>query len=142
MHGTLKSECVSSELNLQQQKMKFSEFQDYYNFERPHEGINQVTPGSIYSPSERIWSGRLTSPIYQKDYKLVKVRVSGQIKFKGQNIFIGRALANEHVGLEETECGHKIYYGPIYLADIDLEGNLNVPRILGRKDNKFKCDFY
>jgi putative transposase len=136
MHGTLKSEFIFPELNLKEQKMKLDEFQNYYNFERPHEGINQLTPGSIYERSERVWRGKFKPPEYPDSFKKAKVRGSGQIKFKGKDIFIGRTLLEEYVGLEEGENGFKVYYGPIYLADINLKGELNISRREGRIRNK------
>lgn len=143
MHETLKAESVFPELNLPEQKVKLSEFQDYYNFDRPHEGIGMATPGSIYRVSDRVWNGKLKSPVYPDDYKTAKVRVSGQIKLKGKEIFIGRTLTDEYVGLEEIEQGFKVYYGPIYLANINLEGDLIYSQRQGRKVNKkIKGDFY
>lgn len=143
MHGTLKSEAIFSELNLEKQKMKLKDFQYYYNFVRPHEGINQVTPGSIYNISDRVWTGKLRSPEYQDDYQKVRVRISGQITINDKDIFIGKTLKDEYVGLKEIETGFKMYYGPIYLAEISREGEMLVSRRKGRdRSKKFKSDFY
>lgn len=142
MHSTLKREGINPKLNLEEQKISLDEFQHYYNFERPHEGISQATPGSVYSPSNRIWDGKFTSPEYLDDFKKVKVRASGQTKLKGKDIFIGRALAGEYIGLEETEMGFKIFYGPIYLGVMNFEGEVTIPRREGRVRKKIKSDFY
>jgi putative transposase len=144
MHGTLESEAVFPELNVEKQKMKLEEFQYYYNFVRPHEGINQETPGSIYRLSDRAWTGIFKSPEYRDDYKKVKVRQSGQINLNGKkDMYIGKSLIDEYVGIEETETECKVYYGPIYLGNITQEGELAISRRKGRDRNKKnKSDFY
>lgn len=143
MHGTLKAEAVFPELNLKEQEMKLEEFQTYYNFIRPHEGINQLTPGSVYKPSNRVWSGKLNPPEYEDCYKKCKVKISGQIKFKGEYIFVGRALTDEYVGLKEIETGFKIYYGPICLGSINEEGKLIYSKRPGRnRSKKFHAEYY
>jgi putative transposase len=143
MHGTLKSEAILPSLTIEEQKMQLKEFQHYYNFIRPHEGINQETPGSIYRPSERVWKGIFRSPEYRDGYQKVRVRQSGQIILNGKDIYIGITLSDEYVGIEEVENGFNIYYGPILLAKITREGELIVSRRSGRVRNKnFKSDFY
>lgn len=136
MHGTLKSEAVFSDLNLESQRVKFTEFQHYYNYIRPHEAINQVTPASIYNISDRKWTGKFKSPEYPDSYKKIRVRLSGQINFNGKDVFIGHALKDEYIGLKEEENGFKAYYGPIYLADINHEGEVNFAKRKGRDRNK------
>ena len=44
-------------------------------------------------------------PWYDADYQVRKVRREGTIKWQGQLIFIGEALAREPVGLKEIEDG-------------------------------------
>jgi putative transposase len=143
MHGTLKAEAVFPEISLHEQRIKLEEFQTYYNFERPHEGINQLTPGSIYKPSNRVWSGKLKPPEYDDCYKKYKVRASGQIKFKGKDVFIGRALTEEYVGLKKVETGYSIYYGQVCLGKVDEKGELIFSKRPGRdRSKKFQADFY
>jgi putative transposase len=143
MHGTLKSEGIFPELSLVEQKRKLKDFQHYYNNIRPHEGINQVTPASIYNISERVWTGKFRSPDYPENYEKRKVRPSGQIKLSGQDVFIGTVLAGEYIGLEEIQNGYKIYYGPFYLGNINKKNEFEIPRRAGRDRNKkVKLEFY
>jgi transposase InsO family protein len=143
MHGTLKSEAIFPEVSLEEQKIKLKDFQYYYNFVRPHEGINQATPGSVYATSNRVWTGKLKSPEYPDDYRKVRVRISGQILINDKDIYIGKTLKDEYVGLKETETGFKMYYGPVYLAEITEDGAMVVSRRKGRdRSKKFKSDFY
>lgn len=129
MHRTLKAEGIQpGELNLKDQQIKFSEFRPYYNFERPHESLGQKTPGSIYKASPRQWNGVLTSPVYDEGWKVVRVRDSGQIGWRGNDIFISKALAAENIGLKENEEGDwAVHYGRVDLGVISSGGKLEYP---------------
>lgn len=137
MHGTLKREGVFPELDLEDQLKKLDEYQDYYNFIRPHEALGQVTPGSVYSPSQRTWNGRLNSPEYPSGYKMGWVKSCGKMSWKHREIYIGRVLSGEVIGLKENEEGHLIaYFGPIMLGMITEDFKLDVPRRSGRIKRK------
>jgi putative transposase len=142
MHGTLKREYIKAEYSFKEQIKKFDEFQEYFNYERPHESIGQVTPGSIYTPSNRIWNGKFRSPEYDDSYKKVKVEVSGQIKVNGQHIYLSRSLVGEYIGLKTHKVGYEAYYGQIYLGELSFSGELTVKMRGGRLRNKFKEEFY
>ena len=66
MHRTLKEDTtnpVAHTLRLQQRK--FYRFRQIFNHERPHEGLNNATPGSLYQPSSVMLSshsGRVRLP--------------------------------------------------------------------------------
>jgi transposase InsO family protein len=52
MHRTLKEETTRpAALTLRLQQKKFDRFRQVFNYERPHEGLNNATPGSVYQPS-------------------------------------------------------------------------------------------
>lgn len=142
MHGTLKSEGISPEYSFNKQKQNFDVFKDYYNFERPHAGINQATPGSLYSPSDRVWNGRFKSSEYPDSYRRAKVEASGQIKLKGKHIYVSQALVGEYLGIKETDTCYEIYFYSYYLGNISFEGEMIIPRREGRVRKAFKSDFY
>lgn len=133
MHGTLKQEGVFPELDLEDQLKKLDEYQDYYNFIRPHEALGQVTPGSVYRPLQRAWNGRLLSPEYPDDYKIGRIKSCGKMSWKNREIYIGRVLTGELIGLKENEDGLlEAYFGPIILGTITRDYKLDVPRRNGR----------
>jgi putative transposase len=133
MHGTLQQEGVFPELNLEEQQKKLVIYQDYYNFERPHEALGQVTPGSIYRPSLRTWDGRLNSPEYSNEYKIGRIKSCGKMSWKSREIYVGRVLEGELVGLKENSEGLlEMYFGPIFLGTINKDYTLDVPRRKGR----------
>lgn len=95
-------------------------FKEEYNFDRPHESLNQETPGSCYEPSTRLWDGKLRSPEYNtKEMEVRKVVPSGCIYWKGMLSYLGQVLSGEYVGLQpignET---YQVYYGPVYLGNL------------------------
>lgn len=140
MHLTLKLETATPpELTLEEQSMKFDEFINYYNNIRPHEAIDQKTPGSIYQPSSRIWNRKLQSPEYPKGMIIRKVRPAGQISLKpfASDLFIGSALVGEPVGLKEVgDSLYEVFYGPIMLGKIDKTKKLILPQGNKRKNRK------
>lgn len=129
MHRTLKAEGIFPlELTLKEQQIKFREFQHYFNFERPHESLGQKTPGSIYTHSEKLWSGKFQSPEYDSNWKVLRVRSSGQIGWLGDSIFISKALEDEYVGVKENDDGDwEVNYGPVNLGVINQERQLVYP---------------
>lgn len=129
MHLTLKNETAKPPAHsFAAQLDRLEAFKRYYNKERPHEAIGQVPPETIYSSSERSWDGKLRSPEYASDYKKKKVRSCGKISWKGQDVYIGRVLENEWVGLMENEEGWEVVYGPILLGHINANNQFKRPK--------------
>jgi transposase InsO family protein len=134
MHLTLQQEGMFPELTLEEQEMEFLRFLEYFNFERPHEALGQKSPGNIYQPSPRVWNGRLRSPEYSNNYKVGKVRSCGKMNWAKGEVYIGRALEGEPIGVIENEEGKLLaYYGPIYLGVITRDNELEIERRPARK---------
>ena len=120
-HLTLKNETATPPAaTLEAQARDFLKFQNYYNHKRPHEALGQQTPGSLYTPSERKWNGRLRSPEYPDSYMKRKVMKCGRIAWHGEDLFISESLYGEYVGLLEQANGQfEVHYGPILLGTIN-----------------------
>jgi putative transposase len=143
MHLTLKEEGVFPNLTLKEQQLKFKDFQKYYNFERPHEALGQKTPSTLYIPSNREWKGKLYSPEYSQEFDIKRVRAGGVMAWNGRDIFIGKTLSNEYVGIKENEEGEReIFYGPVFLGIINNEIKLNTFPIKNRKQTNYKSVVY
>jgi len=137
MHLTLLNDAINLELSFNEQQEKLNEFKSYFNFVRPHEGIDNQRPGDIYCPSPRIWNGRLVSPEYEKGFKVARVRCCGNISWQGRNVYVGKILVNEPVGIKENDEGDfEVHYGPLFLGKID-DNRLDVKRLEGRVKNKY-----
>lgn len=136
MHLTLKNETANPPAeNLNSQRIRFQEFQDYYNFTRPHEALDQKTPSEVYECSNRKWDGRLRSPEYSVQTR--KVMKCGCIGWRGKSLFISEVLYGEYVGIEEQPNGEfEIKYGPIILGKINADNHFNVPLNKKRRSKK------
>jgi len=143
MHKTLEAEGVSPWLILEEQQMKFKDFVNYFNFERPHEALGQKFPGSVYVPSDRSWNGELRSPEYDSCYLVKRVRDRGQLSWNGVDMYIGKTLKDEFVGVKEDENGDwVVYYGPVFLGTIEHGRNFTTPNEKSRPKRNYKARCY
>jgi len=106
MHRTLKAETSRpAAVTWQQQQVRFNQFRMRYNEERPHEALGQTTPAMHWCLPTRQMPKVIAPPWYDADHQVRMVRRTGEIKWCGQLIFIGEALAREPVGLLEVDDG-------------------------------------
>lgn len=133
MHLTMKQEGFVLGSNLKEQLKIIDEFIEYYNFERPHEALNQRTPGSLYVPSQRVWSGKFNEIEYPSEYKTLFVKNCGKASWKGSEIYISRVLEGERVGIVESEKGLEMYYANIFLGMVTKDLKLDVKRRRNRR---------
>jgi putative transposase len=120
--------------SLRQQMERFKEFQRVYNEERPHAALSNDTPAQHYDPSPRAWDGILHEPEYPSEHAIRRVRHNGEIKWRGDTIYIGTALVGEPIGLVESADGWTVSYGPIALGTI---AHANPDRL--RKPKRRRC---
>ena len=134
MHRTMKEEGIIAHLlSLEEQNMKLRGFQEYYNFERPHEAIGQKYPGDVFMRSPREWNGKLNPIEYTKEYRVGKVRMGGKMCWQGVDVFVSRALEGEYVGLKENDENKlEVYFGPIILGTL-VDHELLIERNPSRK---------
>jgi transposase InsO family protein len=135
MHLTMEQEGFHPGSTLKDQTKRLEEFQTYYNFDRPHEALQQRTPASLFVPSNRTWNGRLQPMEYTNDFKVGKVRSCGKMVWNGKEVYISRVFAGENIGIKE-EDGFNVYYGPIFLGRLINGNELEVKRRDSRKRYK------
>lgn len=110
--------------SLRQQAARFRRFQRLYNEERPHQALQNDTPADHFVVSPRSWNGVLRSPEYDGEEVVRQVRVKGEIKWRGEKIYISEALTGEPIALrEEPDGSFAVRYGPIMLGAIDYRGD-------------------
>ncbi len=121
MHRSLKREAVSPPAaSLVKQEEALNLWMYTFNFARPHEGLNMATPGQVYLPSSRPWTGEECDPTYPDSYQQRKVDTSGYVYWKGLKIFTSELLRRQILGFSEQEGGLiEIYFGAILLGTID-----------------------
>jgi len=109
MHRTLKEQTTQpASACASEQQLRFDEFRQHFNEERPHEALEQTPPAQIWRPSSRPMPARIEQPWYDAHHEVRRVRGSGEIRWRGECVFIGEALAGEVVGLAERDQGHHI----------------------------------
>jgi transposase InsO family protein len=127
MHRTLKAETARPPADRwEQQQVRFNRFRRHYNEERPHEALGQTVPASRWSPPWRTMPAAIKEPWYDPDHEVRRVRRTGEIKWRGEHIFIGEALAREPVGLAEIDLGlHIVRFCGRDLGLIDRAGRFH-----------------
>jgi len=109
MHRTLKAQTTRpAAATAGEQQARFDSFRRHFNEERPHEALDQMPPAKAWSPSNRPMPGKVEDPWYDADHEVRRVRGSGEIKWRGERVFIGEALAGEVVGIAERDEGQYI----------------------------------
>ena len=93
MHRTLKEATAKPPyLTLERQQAAFNRFMKEYNYERPHDALNNKRPAEIYYSSERSFPKKLPSVEYSSNHLIRKVRHSGEITWNNKDIFISESL--------------------------------------------------
>lgn len=122
MHRTLKEATASPpRANLAAQQKAFEEFRQEYNEERPHEALGQRTPAEYYQPARLEYPERLPEQMgYPSSWEKRRVREAGQVKWKGKNVRLGRALYGQEIGFQEVgERLWAVYFETIHLGFFD-----------------------
>jgi putative transposase len=107
MHLTLKKETTKPPgKNFLQQQAKFDDFIEYYNHERPHQGLNMKYPGELYSTSSRPYTG-LREVQYPFADRTITVTQCGRICIGRRKINLSTVFAGQDIGI--TEVSEKIW---------------------------------
>lgn len=105
MHLTLKQEATRPpRANLIAQQETFDKFQEVFNKERPHQGIDNKYPSEIYVPSTRKFEK--PEPLFYPFHdKTITVSQCGRICDRGLKVSLSKAFAGVEVGIKEMEDG-------------------------------------
>ena len=98
MHRTLK-DAVLPHANLHAQQRHYDPFREEYNWQRSHEALGRKTPGSVYGSSERSYPIKLPPIEYESGVTVRQVRHNGEIKWRGERMYVSEVLAKEPLGL-------------------------------------------
>ena len=121
MHRTLKAEATRPPSGtLRAQQGRFNRFRQEYNYDRPHEALDQETPAAHYLPSPRDLPRRLPPLEYPGHFEVRLVSRNSGIRWKKRWVCVTHTLAGEYVGLEEVGDGlWDVYFGPLKLGRMD-----------------------
>lgn len=134
MHKTLKRETTRPPAaSLQGQQFRFNRFREEFNTERPHEALDQETPSSIYTSSNRHYPERLPKVEYPAHFETRLVSRNGGFRWKSERVPLTQTLEEEYVGLEEVDDGKwDVYFGFVRLGQMD-ERTFTIKDALGNR---------
>jgi len=124
-HRTLKDEVFALRRfrDLAEVQHAFDRWREVYNFERPHEALDQEVPASRYRPSPRAMPDRLPQPDYD-EHEIVRAvsTTKAYIQFKGRRWKVPQAFCGEHLAIRSLtfDGRYGVYFGAHQIAEIDL----------------------
>ncbi len=123
MHRTLKEDTMKPPaMSLRAQQSRFDRFRHVLNNERPHEGLNNQTPASLYIPSAVRLPRKTLEFKYPKGHLLRRVNNSGDISWHKNRIFISEVFRFEELGLEMLRQGlYRVFFRDMEIGELNAE---------------------
>ena len=105
-HRSLDEEVLQygSYQSLQECQADFDQWRSTYNLQRPHEAVDLDVPSNHYQPSGRPFPSTLPEVRYPSSDHVRTVSAGGQIRFAGQQFYVGEAFAGHPVALRPQEA--------------------------------------
>lgn len=123
-HRTLKAELLrgSEFRKMSECQMRFDEWRDIYNTERPHEALGLEVPASRYRMSPRSFVDHPAVWDYGPGSEVRKIYSKGIIHFRGQEYRVGKAFRGKQVGLRplSKDGCWGVYYCRTKIREINL----------------------
>jgi transposase InsO family protein len=126
-HGTLLQAMHPASHDRLAQAARFDTFRGEYNHERPHEALGQLPPVCLYTPSHRPMPERIPEPDYPAGCAVRRIRTNGELKWQGQMHQVCSALAGEHIAIEETSHGWRLWFHQTPIAAITPDNRKVLP---------------
>jgi transposase InsO family protein len=113
MHKVYQAELVSPPAATPRgQQWRTTRWIEYYNYQRPHEGLDQRTPAQLYHKSRRHYRGDPPEFKYPPNWPTRRVTPSGYVRWRGRVRVIGRAFGQQRVGFKPIAAGsYQVYFG-------------------------------
>jgi putative transposase len=121
LHLTLKQDTLQPPAaNPRRQQERFYQFQNIFNHERPHEALENSTPAKHYTPSPRLFPRRIPEIEYGDELAVRSVDSRGQLRWRGQHVFVSQVFAGERLGLAPFDDRYlELFFGPVSLGWVD-----------------------
>lgn len=122
MHLSMLDTATTPAADLGAQQRRFNRFRDLFNNVRPHDALGRrTTPSMVWQPYRREMPRRLPRIEYgDADMAVRAVRSNGQIKWRGEMIFVSEVLIGERVAFRQVgDSEWNLYFGPVLLAKWD-----------------------
>jgi transposase InsO family protein len=123
-HRTLKQEVLQGRRfdDLKDLQKAFTNWQQVYNQERPHEALAYKTPIERYRVSSRAYPERIQKFEYDSSFTVRKVGHEGRVVFEGKEYYLSRAFRGRLVGVRSNgkDGEWDVYYRTFKIGKIDL----------------------
>jgi transposase InsO family protein len=124
-HRTLEAEVFALRRfhDLAEAQQAFDAWREVYNFERPHQALDQQVPASRYRPSARSMPDRLPTVEYDSDDILRRVPATkAYISFRGRPWKVPQAFCGERLAIRPltSDGQYGVFFGAHQVAVIDL----------------------
>ena len=118
MHRTLKeSATIPPAHTFAAQQKKLDAFVRMFNYERPHESLEQRRPASLFKGGTRPFPRRRPVIEYEASLEVRRVNQEGAIKWANDVIFIGKGLAGERIALRPIDYDtHEVYFAAFLIG--------------------------
>ena len=133
-HRTLNAEVFALRRfrDLAETQRAFDAWREIYNFERPHEALDQQVPASRYQPSKRPMPERLPEPEYDSNEIVRTVPATkAYVSFKGDPWKVPQAFRGERLAIRPTSDDGKygVFFAAHQVATIDLTSAKSVGHV-------------
>ncbi len=133
-HRTLNAEVFALRRfrDLAETQRAFDAWREVYNFERPHEALDQQVPASRYRPSKRPMPERLPEPEYDSQEIVRTVPATkAYVSFKGDPWKVPQAFRGERLAIRPTSDDGKygVFFAAHQVATIDLTSGKSVGHV-------------
>jgi transposase InsO family protein len=98
---------------------ELGEIRQVYNHRRPHEALNMDVPASRYQPSKRSYQVFPKPWEYPPGSLVRRLNSQGQLYWNQRYLFVCRALAGEHVRIEDLDQKIVISFRHMWIREID-----------------------
>jgi hypothetical protein len=106
MHRELKRETARPPAaSFRGQQRRFDAFRTRYNTERPHEGIGDRIPASLWHPSGRPFPSTSPRRSIPRTWRFGASARPARFRLGSQQIFLSHALEGQDIALEEVDDG-------------------------------------
>jgi hypothetical protein len=93
-----------------------------FNNERPHEGLNNQVPATLYHPSSVRLPRKLPDFTYQKGFLLRRVNNSGDISWHKNRVFISEVFRFEELAFELiTPDSYRVFFRDMEIGEFSSE---------------------
>ena len=133
MHRRLKAETTRPAAGrLAAQQRRFNTVREEFNHERPHEALDQQTPGVCYTAPPRPMPDRLPPLDYPDRFEVRYVSANGGIRWNPRWVNLSTVCVGEYVSLEEIANGiWNVYFRPLRFGRLN-EGYMRIEDEYGK----------